>query len=321
MNCIYCYENIEEHTDMSKIIIEKSINFLSDMIDDTFFVNIHGGEPSINYDNMEYLINKFNKLSKERDISISYSLTTNGTFGTKKFIELIKTNNIDISVSIDGKSYTQNKNRKLKNNKDSFYIVDKFIDDLIHEKVIPRIRMTYNSSDIDYLYENILYFYKKGLRFVVAHHNSYDDWCLDDVYRLKKEIAKLKSFFYSNKDFNLNLIEPINNKPIGICNCGLDEINIYVNGDIYPCTWHTGDNIHKIGNVSKGIDINKRNELVNISKKINSECEGCDIYQLCENTRCKFINKSKTGYYDKVKPIDCLIKNVKFDCIGVKNNE
>ena len=44
---------------------------------------------------------------------------------------------------------------------------------------------------------------------------------------------------------------------------------------------------------------------------INSECEGCDIYQLCENTRYKFINKSKTGYYDKVKPIDCLIKNVK----------
>ena len=44
-------------------------------------------------------------------------------------------------------------------------------------------------------------------------------------------------------------------------NSSLDEINIYVNGDIYPCTWHTGD------------------------------------------------------------PIDCLIKNVKFDCIGVKNNE
>lgn len=36
---------------------------------------------------------------------------------------------------------------------------------------------------------------------------------------------------------------------------------------------------------------------------------------------CKFINKSKMGYYDKVKAIDCLIKNVKFDCIGVKNNE
>ena len=59
----------------------------------------------------------------------------------------------------------------------------------------------------------------------------------------------------------MNLIEPIKNKSIGICNCGLDEINIYVNCDIYPCTWHTGN------------------------------------------------------------PIDCLIKNVKFNCIGVKNNE
>lgn len=39
-------------------------------------------------------------------------------------------------------------------------------------------------------------------------------------------------FFNSNKDFNMNLIEPINNKSIGICNCGLDEINIYVNCDI-----------------------------------------------------------------------------------------
>lgn len=52
-------------------------------------------------------------------------------------------------------------------------------------------------------------------------------------------------------------------------------------------------------------------EIFLIKMIINSECEGCDIYQLCENTRYKFINKSKTGYYDKVKSIDCLIKNVK----------
>ena len=137
-----------------------------------------------------------NKIKRIAILFLIISTIFNFIYSVKALSSSVGINNLEIKKTRFEIMQLKQKVDKLKNNKDSFYIVDKFIDDLIHEKVIPRIRMTYNSSDIDYLYENILYFYKKGLRFVVAHHNSYDDWCLDDVYRLKKEIAKLKSFFY-----------------------------------------------------------------------------------------------------------------------------
>lgn len=82
-----------------------------------------------------------------------------------------------------------------------------------------------------------------------------------------------------------------------------------------------GDKEHIIGNIYTGIDKVKQNKLISEFEKEVYQCIGCDIYNSCENVRCRFINKSKSGEYNCVLPIDCHIMNLKYECNGVRHCE
>lgn len=73
-----------------------------------------------------------------------------------------------------------------------------------------------------------------------------------------------------------------------------------------------GNNEFCIGDIYTGVDIEKKNNLLNYSKKINIECEGCDLYDFCDATRCKIINKLITKSYCVPSPVECAIENVKY---------
>lgn len=267
------------------------------------------------------MINELEKYGKEKKVKFTYSMTTNGTSNSAELLYLIKKFDIDLSISIDGRFETQNENRPLKNGKSSFHIVSNFIDKILSMDISPRIRMTYNSKDVKYIFKNVSFLIEKGLECIVAHHNSYDpDWSYEHVDELKTQIQMLKARYGDKENLLINLTKEISDTCKGKCSCGESELVVFTNGDLYTCTWCAGDGEHIIGNVSDGICREKLDYYKKIANSKNLECEGCAIYDLCENVRCKLINKSRSGFYDRVLPIDCLIKNGIVECNGIVDN-
>ena len=57
--------------------------------------------------------------------------------------------------------------------------------------------------------------------------------------------------------------------------------------------------------VGSGIDKKNRDRLLTYSDKFNEACVGCDLYDFCEQTRCKIVNKLLTGEFCTPSPIVC----------------
>lgn len=68
----------------------------------------YGGEPTLNYDIMKYVIEK---TRKESPIPIDISMVSNGTNLTDEMIAFFKKNEIHIGISIDGPKQVTDKNR------------------------------------------------------------------------------------------------------------------------------------------------------------------------------------------------------------------
>ena len=68
----------------------------------------YGGEPTLNFDIMRYIIEK---TKKEAPVSIDISMVSNGTTLTDEMIFFLKENSVHIGISIDGPKQVTDKNR------------------------------------------------------------------------------------------------------------------------------------------------------------------------------------------------------------------
>lgn len=68
-----------------------------------------------------------------------------------------------------------------------------------------------------------------------------------------------------------------------------------------------------IGDIYNGIDSDKRRQILAYSEHVISECEGCDLYHYCNETRCRIINKIVNGDFAKPSPVACGIERIKYN--------
>ena len=92
---------------------------------------------------------------------------------------------------------------------------------------------------------------------------------------------------------------------MGKCSGGIDSFHIDPEGVLYPCALSVGETDFAIGNVLSGIDKKNRDRLLTYSDKFNEACVGCDLYDFCEQTRYKIVNKLLTGEFCTPSPIVC----------------
>ena len=123
---------------------------------------------------------------------------------------------------------------------------------------------------------------------------------------LKRQLEKSKEYIASeNKELHISLLEKFPFKKMGKCSGGIDSFHIDPEGVLYPCALSVGETDFAIGNVLSGIDKKNRDRLLTYSDKFNEACVGCDLYDFCEQTRCKIVNKLLTGEFCTPSPIVC----------------
>ncbi|HFL3558230.1 TPA: radical SAM protein [Clostridioides difficile] len=322
LRCNYCYEGNEKaQKDMSINLANKTVEFIIntlnklDDIDRRNRVVFHGGEPMLNFELIKFIKTKLEK-ELEKKYIIDYMTTINGTIINDKIIDFIKKNNISLSISIDGMKSIHDENRVYHDGTGSYNIMKKNLYLLKENGIIPRARMTYQSSNIDKLYENIVDISKLGFEVCVPVADFYDTgWSDEKITLLENQMDKI----ISDKNLNDMRVSIVNKNILcrqkSDCFGGFTTITISENGDLYPCLFTLGERKFIIGNILNGNGINQ-DKLKSIFKEIANEpneCNNCNANDLCFGNQCKFLNYMVTGKYNVAPSINCRLTGVELN--------
>ncbi|WP_024622109.1 radical SAM/SPASM domain-containing protein [Metaclostridioides mangenotii] len=317
LNCKYCYEGENKlNKIMSEEIIDKSIDFTLDNIHNSeknLMIGIHGGEPFLAFDKIKYIVSELKAKCIELGINITFLTTTNATVLNDEIIDFIINEMPDITVSIDGTKGTHDKNRRFMDGNGSHDIVMKNSLKLL--KLIPnmRVRMTFDSDSVENLYNDVKYLIDLGFKLIVPAPNLFDEnWDIEHVELLEKQIKSIKEYIDNRDDVDISLTDKEIYRIKGDCNGGESGFHIYPDGKLYPCILAGGSGEFEIGDIFNGINIEKRDNILNYSKKLNSDCVGCKLYNYCDGPRCKIINKLVTNDYNAAPPMQCALENLKY---------
>lgn len=267
----------------------------------------HGGEPLLAYKSMESIVYKLRAKCDMEEIELRFGCTTNATLLNENRLAFISKEIDDFTISMDGAKWTQNYSRPLKSGGESFDIVEKWLKRTLDIFPNLRVRMTFNHKTVGTFFENIKYLGGIGVKYIVPARDFYDCKFGEKEFTiLKRQLEKSKEYIASeNKELHISLLEKFPFKKMGKCSGGIDSFHIDPEGVLYPCALSVGETDFAIGNVLSGIDKKNRDRLLTYSDKFNEACVGCDLYDFCEQTRCKIVNKLLTGEFCTPSPIVC----------------
>lgn len=296
LNCSYCFidkENLKRQTpDIAKI--KKGIDLFLDVASEDPTINFTGGEPMLLWKALKNLIQHLRK--KKRKIFIV--VLTNGTILNQKKYYFFKKNNIDLSISLDGKKETNDLYRVFKDKKDSvFETVWNNIKNLDRERI--KLSSVFTPKTVNHLAQNIKFFIKNGFRQFDFYPEIYGLWSDTQFKRLEKTFNKLALYGRTGLP-HFDLGAPSSHIKISFINRMLhkntenfccQKLNLGPDGNFYLCdkVFSFFDKRRKkymVGNGQKGIDEQKREKMLGEAKKeilkeTQNKCLKCSWQNYC----------------------------------------
>lgn len=347
LRCKYCYENSNRVSNyMSFETAKNTVDFLIDNAIEygnrELQITCFGGEPLLNLDVMikvfHYALDKAN----QSNISLFFSIITNGTIYNKQFEEFIlewykRTGKVSFQISIDGIPEVQDKNRIFFNGEPTSEIVAEnmekikklFIDNQMYNASF-NTHSVLTKDNISKLFENYKYFRNHGIReieFVLADE---EDWDENDALIYIGQLNLIANYVYEECISTYSLQSYRQAKSIlGLeservfsrtCPAGNGFVAVAANGDIYPCSriyfYNRG---FRLGNVYDGIIIDNQ-----VRKTFMEACRrdmysGEDCCGECKNPVCKICmayNYQKNGSLLKCNELLCWMYNAKWKFIS-----
>ena len=319
--CVYSdhYSNRSHRVKrMPEIVAKRGIDFLIDNSSDsqTLFLGFYGGEPLLEYNLLKKSIEYAEKKAKDKEFY--FSITTNATLLTEEKVDYLVGHNIHILVSMDGPKEIHDSARRFADNrkgtydevsKNLNYIYQKYPDFfennvsfnvVLHYEGYEKVRdfigchpyfkttsvMTNfitesyaKETNVDDEYSREVkeaYEYDRFLRFAYelgkVSNISPTKLVESDFYKLVETFEALEKRY--------ELPEVCHRS--GPCIPGVQKLFLTCEGTFYPCervneTCETT----KIGDLEKGLDIEKIISLTNMERYSSEQCRRCWAYSLC----------------------------------------
>ena len=329
LDCDYCY--VFKHRDMSwknmpRVMTDSVVELFAQRLKEytnnykLTKINIifHGGEPLMCGEKRLLKFVDIINTTLGEGVSVCYSMQTNGTLLTETFLNACVTENIGISLSIDGHAALHNKHRKYKNGSDSHHDVVKGIELLkshpqIFEGVIGVIDPCFDPEEV------LSFFDKMGVENVdlLLPDSTYQDLPVgrnqnQNLY-LNWLISAFDSWFFNHQSIHLRTFEHIltgvlgENSALDAFGLGsLDYLTIETDG-----TYHTSDilkvafeNASAIGfGVSDGSiedalsheKVRQYNDLLKL-ESLPDKCKNCVYAHLCGGGSLPHRYDEKNGF-------------------------
>ncbi len=309
LSCQYCYEFGEDKIAtpegkkkfMDLDTAQASVDYLfaesqgRPSVHLTFF----GGETLMNFPLMKQVVTYARQRAAELGRSIEFSLTTNATLLSSTIIEFLAEHGIGVTVSMDGPKVMQGKFRIFANGKGSYDIMKPKVEELIakhrQRPVGARVTLTSGAMDVKRIYQHLkheLGFHEVAFAPVTTSPDrlySIGEPGMDSVLAQFCDLADEYLEFalrgehhgFSNVSDTLAELHQGVNKSLP-CGAGLGMVGIGPSGDIAPCHRFVDSDEHVLGNITTGIDQEKRADFLgrgNIDTKY--DCHTCWARPLC----------------------------------------
>lgn len=310
LNCNYCYA-IRNRTTMSAEIALKSSKFAIDFAkkrkSDRMVIQFIGGEPLLNQNAIETIVEKIYSYKKSANIEMTTQLTSNGILLNDSIIGKIRQlGPIKIQVTLDGPENIHNSRRGLRNG-NSFKLIFNNIIKLKNEIDDLVIRINVDKENVKFCDQLLLELERNDLTSAslsivptfshTEQCSHYESFCLS-----REEMIEALNLLWQ-KAINLGFKPGFNPLPRFLA-CGsisAGSIAIDPFGDIYKCAATYGDKNFCIGNIFQGINeqkysINNRLENRNPLDFTDTKCLKCASLPLCSGG-CAFRAYQKTGTF------------------------
>jgi uncharacterized protein len=156
INCDYCYLS-EVRRNTKEKMSEKTLRTVSKRIFNSIYIEKnnkvtflwHAGEPLAlpisYYEKAVKIINE----EKSDEIDVYHSVLTNGITLNDNWCKLFKAYNFEVGISVDGPEILHNENRKLRNGKGSFNLVQRGLNVLKANNIPPYALTTVHDKTLD----------------------------------------------------------------------------------------------------------------------------------------------------------------------------
>lgn len=311
--CDYCFCGRKRKEDMSEETAKKAIDYFAQNCADKADIVFFGGEPLLQAD----LIAKLCKYCDETyGKKFHYSMTTNGTLLNQKNIELIKNNEMSITISVDGQKESHDLHRHFYDGSPSFDLIMNNINSNNMNKNGITLRMTFTKHNVDKLADNLISLHKMGFpRLAFYPAADKDDMYTDkDIQVFQEQIDKLIDYNYAcyqeNRPIHIHWFDRSIKSHINLCgaNCmaGIRQFSVTPDGEFYPCNrLDFNDKTLRIGNIETGIDKEKQAWIKAETFKKDPECEGCALKDRC--SPCQIEAYQNTGKLWQVPDYYCMM--------------
>lgn len=317
LGCKYCYmANRKQYMKKETIdLFYNNINyFLKEFKETKYDISFFGGEPLLNWDIIEYTINKIKDDKRLGQMTV----ITNGLLLTKSKIELLRNNKVNISMSFDGLGNLNNRVYLNGNSSIDYYLKNK---EILFDRMAPKIMISPDS--IEHMCDNYDFFIREFDNYFPDFTLVRDDiWSKEDIEKFKIELHKLTEKQIKNiKDgkktligfFSLAFGDIIGNSKFSKrhfgCFAGVNGLAIFPNNKIYPCArFGSADRFllyeMEEDNIIKYDNIIKNNPKLH-DPHVIEKCKDCDIFQYC-NVGCAFSQICGNDENATCKPVDCV---------------
>ena len=303
MGCVYCFENdIGSRTgSMSERTAMESLDFVFRKTEGSPRIVLHfgSGEPLLRFELLRRIVEEAGRRAEGTGQEISYELTTNASLVTAEMSDYLSRHPFNVRVSCDGPAHLHNRYRPLRNGRDSYAAVERGLGLLLSAM---GDRLTVNSviSGGTRLSQVWSWAKAKGIRrYHVIKVGAYEE---QDINLRRTELEDFRSDLESICNDLFEDLEqgrtPIDYQPITkvvrrlmipqpitrFCGVAGSYLGVSSKGGVYPCFRHLGIKDYDLGDVTKGVDDEKRRSfLANEAAEVDSRpvCRECWARYLC----------------------------------------
>jgi uncharacterized protein len=280
LGCTYCYAQQGEFGGAAKNMSDETANQAVDLMvgnaEPGARLNLAflGGEPLVNRRTLQAATRRAAALAKERGVTLTFSITTNGTLVGEADADFFEEFGFAVTISLDGPQEVHDAQRMYKSGKGSF---DRIMDNVrpmlaAQRKMQVSARVTVTPANLGLRRTLDTFidagFHSVGFSPMLASPTGLGEMQHDDLEVMLGEMIDCGREFerrsmlgerypFANMVNAIKEIEKGTHRPYP-CGAGAGYLGVSADGDLAACHRFVGDDAGAMGSLAEGVDTQKR---------------------------------------------------------------
>ncbi len=329
LECTYCYLREKTNQKMKEDIAYKGLEiaFLNAAKhkDKRLWVDFVGGEALISFAFLQKLVEYIEEQATKRKITVSYSITTNGTIMNDEILKWLINNSVHLKLSIDGFRETHDRNRKTKFGIGSYRNImgnlNYFREYEERSKQFIQVAHVVTQNNYWEAFKSVKHLVE-DLHFSIVDTsiNVTHRWTVEQLDKLGWEWENILCYYIKRIESGRAFLwaPVLDLKKYGeesensrFCGVGLIQTYVKVDGGIYGCAANL-DSSGCLGDVERGVSVRKIKKYRELANK-STICLKCDILPKCQSCKCIMNNLAYSNQINGHNPDMCYFEKKKID--------